>query len=1081
MGVVFKARQKKLNRLVAIKMILSGDLASKEAVSRFFAEAQAAATLDHPGIVPVYEIGQHDGQHYFSMGFIEGHSLAERVAKGPLPPKDAAEITRKIGEAIAYAHDKGVIHRDLKPANVLMDANGEPKVTDFGLARIQDQNSGITRTGAVMGTPSYMPPEQAAGKTAEVGPLSDVYSLGALLYCLLTGRPPFQAATPLDTLMQVIDKEPVSVQSLNSGVPKDLETICQKCLQKDSSKRYASAQAFADDLGRWIRGEPIQARAVSSSERAIRWVKRNKLVSALVAGTIAAVLIGTSASLWFGIAAKASESKAKQSEAKALEAEVIAKESEAGAKASEAKTISALARSNYFLSLARWDANRITEAKELLGRIPPELRNLEWELAEKEFEGDSILVKQMKGLVNTIAFNADCSKFLTSEYPASIDGKELSSLKVWDTANGKLISKAEAHKFGVMSTTFSPDGTSFISAGQDGITIWNTINGSPIKTLEGHANGTWSVAYSPDGNRFASAGGDGTIKLWNTANGEELCNIKAHEGIVFSIAFSPDGSRIASGSGNTESNVKVWDANSFKLIKTLDGHGEQVTNVGFSPNGSLIVSCSSDGSIKLWDETSGKEVKSLREHADVVYKAAFSPDGNRLLTGGKDRIAILWDIKSGKIFKKFKGIEFSVLGLAFSLDGSRFMTGACDDRLAAEIKQWGINGNNEFNQLIREQATINSIAFSMDGKRIVSVNEDNAIWIWDANDSDESTILNGHEGNILGVAINRDGSRIVSAGSDNTVVLWDSVSGSELTRLNGLENGISSVALSPEGSRLLIGGGTLIKGELKYWDLGNIEDPVSNIELEGIVLTTCFSPDGKRFVTGGGNFSVGGELKIWDAIGGKEILQLKGQNAPATCATFNSDGTRIASGCFDGSVMIWDASSGQLIQTLQGHQKGVSGVAFSADGTRIVTCSKDQTFKIWDAKDGQELLSSKKFSGPLQSLAMSPDGYPIIAITEGKKIVFWAGVLHSDNRYTTHKQFQSIDSEWHMECLKEAERDGNAYAAMFHRACLTKLFPNDALLQKQFKESYFEFTSNTENQKTPLPLMIQQVLGEQSP
>jgi hypothetical protein len=498
-----------------------------------------------------------------------------------------------------------------------------------------------------------MPPEQAAGKTAEVGPLSDVYSLGALLYCLLTGRPPFQAATPLDTLMQVIDKEPVSVQSLNSGVPKDLETICQKCLQKDSSKRYASAQAFADDLGRWIRGEPIQARAVSSSERAIRWVKRNKLVSALVAGTIAAVLIGTSASLWFGIAAKASESKAKQSEAKALEAEVIAKESEAGAKASEAKTISALARSNYFLSLARWDANRITEAKELLGRIPPELRNLEWELAEKEFEGDSILVKQMKGLVNTIAFNADCSKFLTSEYPASIDGKELSSLKVWDTANGKLISKAEAHKFGVMSTTFSPDGTSFISAGQDGITIWNTINGSPIKTLEGHANGTWSVAYSPDGNRFASAGGDGTIKLWNTANGEELCNIKAHEGIVFSIAFSPDGSRIASGSGNTESNVKVWDANSFKLIKTLDGHGEQVTNVGFSPNGSLIVSCSSDGSIKLWDETSGKEVKSLREHADVVYKAAFSPDGNRLLTGGKDRIAILWDIKSGKIFKKF--------------------------------------------------------------------------------------------------------------------------------------------------------------------------------------------------------------------------------------------------------------------------------------------------------------------------------------------------------------------------------------------------------------------------------------------
>jgi serine/threonine protein kinase len=263
MGVVFQARQLSLNRPVALKMILAGQLASGTEVRRFYTEAEAAANLDHPGIVPIYEVGQHEGQHFFSMGFVDGQSLSQRLANGPLPSRQAAALLRKVAEAIDYAHQRGVIHRDLKPANILLDPNGNPRVTDFGLAKKVQGDSGLTGSGQIMGTPSYMPPEQAGGRRGEVGTAADVYVLGATLYCTVTGRPPFQAATPMDTVIQVLSDEPVPPRRLNASIPPDLETICLKCLEKEPGKRYPSAAALADDLGRYLNGEPIVARPVT--------------------------------------------------------------------------------------------------------------------------------------------------------------------------------------------------------------------------------------------------------------------------------------------------------------------------------------------------------------------------------------------------------------------------------------------------------------------------------------------------------------------------------------------------------------------------------------------------------------------------------------------------------------------------------------------------------------------------------------------------------------------------------------------------------------------------------------------------
>lgn len=309
MGVVYKARQRKLNRIVALKMILSGQLASRDDVRRFYTEAEAAANLEHVGIVPIYEVGEHQGQHFFSMGYIEGKSLAERIAQGPLSPREAAELLKQIAEAVAYAHGQGVIHRDLKPANILLasqegrrgkEGGGSAgsnaksglvaKITDFGLAKRLDGGSDLTTTGQILGTPSYMPPEQAAGKVHEVKETADIYSLGAILYALLTGRPPFQAESPLDVLVQVLESEPTRPTKLNRNIPRELEWICLRCLDKQPAQRYATAQELAQDLDRFLQGESVQAQPAGLLQVIRRWARNEPSLAAHLAGILLALV-----------------------------------------------------------------------------------------------------------------------------------------------------------------------------------------------------------------------------------------------------------------------------------------------------------------------------------------------------------------------------------------------------------------------------------------------------------------------------------------------------------------------------------------------------------------------------------------------------------------------------------------------------------------------------------------------------------------------------------------------------------------------------------------------------------------------
>ena len=292
MGVVYKAKQTSLNRIVAVKMILAGQLASEADIRRFHTEAEAAANLQHPNIVAIHEVGEHEGRHYFSMDYVEGKNLAGLVREGPLPPTTAAQLVKTIAEAIQYAHQRGILHRDLKPQNVLMDEHDRPRVTDFGLAKRTGVDSGLTQTGAVMGSPSYMPPEQAAGQHDRVGPASDVYSLGAILYELLTSKAPFVGETPLATLRKVLEEEPTSPSKLNSRVPPDLETICLKCLEKSPERRYATARAVAEELNRFLNDEPIQAKPAGVFRKVMNSVQKRPWLLTGAACSLAMILFG---------------------------------------------------------------------------------------------------------------------------------------------------------------------------------------------------------------------------------------------------------------------------------------------------------------------------------------------------------------------------------------------------------------------------------------------------------------------------------------------------------------------------------------------------------------------------------------------------------------------------------------------------------------------------------------------------------------------------------------------------------------------------------------------------------------------
>jgi WD40 repeat protein len=1045
MGVVYRARQVGLNRLVALKTIAPGREAGAEYLARFRREAESAARLQHPNIIQVYEVGEHDGRPFFSMEHADGGSLEKKVQGVPQPGREAAGLVEVLARAVQYAHQRGVLHRDLKPANVLLAADGTPKVADFGLAKQLDDDTGQTRTGMFLGTPSYMAPEQAASRIREFGPWTDVYALGAVLYELLTGRPPFRGATVMDTLDQVRSQEVVAPRRLQPKVPRDLETVCLKCLEKDPRRRYATAEDLADDLRRFLDGRPIKARPVGPLGRAGKWARRQPIVAVLSALVVVVTLLGFGLVTWQwreASAALAETVRAHETKDEALRDASAATEQARQAQHDADKEQRRAATAAGQAARAEADARRYrTEAEVARGEAAEEARKAQVQKGLAEAAGEKRAVLDYCGHITNA--QREWGRDNLGRAGALLDECTDESLRGWEWHYLRRLCQGGlrtlyGHRGEVTALAFSPDGSLLASASGDRtVRVWETATGREVYVLAGHTDRVSSVAFSRDG-RLASGSWDGTARFWDVKTGKPLGDVMRHDCPVFCVRFtpgkSPPGRQLLVTAGGKyngdkrgpEGELKYWD-DAGRPFSTSVPDLPPVSWVGYSADSRFIALAPHQlapdgpgwvGTVEVAWGRNLEQLTPLGKQPGLLTGMALSPDGRLLasasLTGAAFPLlpspppstaqtpaaappdvreseetppgeAKLWDVEQGKFLRPLPGygaVDFSPDGRVLALAG-RHQT----------VLVWDVAREQDLNHLRGHLANVTALAFSPDGHWLASGSADATIKLWSVTSGPDYLTLPGPGGTGTAVAFDAD-SRVLAGASAGTggvdVRTWVLPAGREGTRLHDPASPVSLVAFAPGGKRLATVGSD---GAVELWDATTGEKLRSPGKVAAPATSLTFTPDGRRLVLmalpeGGGGMAKGPFVEPREPVNPSPLPGPAGETpkgpSPMKPAPAEPAGPPGRMEERKGEAWVWDLSGDREPFRVT----DLAAAALHLDTGRLATAGSGAV-RLWDIATGAGLHSLDGLPGRAVVTAFSRDGRRLAAADAGGTVLVW--------------------------------------------------------------------------------------------